>query len=189
MTPILTDDERQLLLRVARAAVAASVGGSGSTSEAFVTSHTGGAFVTLSIDSVLRGCVGLVESSAPLVETIRQVALSASKDDPRFPPVDADELSEIAIEVSVLGALEPVVGPQAVVIGRHGVVVEEGARSALLLPKVAVERGWDAQVFVSNTCVKAGLRPNAWRHGARLSVFEADVFSEDETRPRGSRDP
>ena len=63
-------------------------------------------------------------------------------------------------------------------VGRHGLIVERGYRRGLLLPQVATEHGWDAEQFIEHTCVKAGLAPDAWRHGARISVFEAQVFGE-----------
>jgi hypothetical protein len=79
--------------------------------------------------------------------------------------------------------------PDAIEIGRHGLVIDDGPRRGLLLPQVAVERGWDAQTFVSKTCVKAGLRPDAWTHTVTLSMFEADVFSEVDATASGSEGP
>ena len=93
------------------------------------------------------------------------------------------------IEISVLGPLEPCAGPQAIEIGRHGLVIDDGPRRGLLLPQVAVERGWDAHTFVSQTCVKGGLRPDAWTRTAALSMFEADVFSEADAAASGSECP
>ena len=135
--------------------------------------------MTLRIDGQLRGCVGRVESDRPLDETVRDVARAAAGEDPRFPALRPAELAHVVIEVSVLGALEPCAGPDALIAGRHGVLVEQGGRRGLLLPQVAVEQGWSASACVAQACVKAGLRPDAWRRGAALFRFEAEVFEED----------
>jgi uncharacterized protein (TIGR00296 family) len=94
--------------------------------------------------------------------------------------VASDELPEISLEISVLGPLEPVAPSRddAIVIGRHGLVAEQGRRRGLLLPQVATEWGWDRQQFLRQTCVKAGLPPDAWEHGARISRFDAEVFGD-----------
>ncbi|HTL42911.1 MAG TPA: AmmeMemoRadiSam system protein A [Vicinamibacterales bacterium] len=139
-----------------------------------------GAFVTLKKDGELRGCIGTLECRRPLGDEIARVAVSAAREDPRFPPVTAAELPALSVEVSVLGPLEPIdpADPDAIVIGRHGLVVEQGWRRGLLLPQVAPEWGWDREEFLAHTCRKAGLPIDAWRHGAHVYRFEADVFGE-----------
>ena len=82
------------------------------------------------------------------------------------------------IEVTLLSPLEPIHGPDEVQIGRHGLVVEQGHRRGLLLPQVATEQGWSAEVFLEQTCWKAGLPPDAWRQGAGVYRFEGVVFGE-----------
>ena len=178
MTTFLTKGERRILLQVARESATATVTGRDVNLSAMVTDREGGAFVTLRISDSLRGCVGQLEGRGSLVETVQHVAAAAATEDPRFSPVRAEELSQIVIEVSVLGPVTPCSGPDAIEIGRHGVVVDAGIRRGLLLPQVAVEWGWDAQTFVSKTCAKAGLRHDAWTRDAAVSVFEAEVFSE-----------
>ena len=183
-------DQRRLLLRVAREAVVERVVGSEAERATSPTmARASGAFVTLRLDGALRGCVGQVEVTTSLVETVREVAMAAATEDPRFDPVRDDELASVVVEVSVLGPLESCAGPDDVEAGRHGLVVEDGARRGLLLPQVALEFGWDRDVFIANTCAKAGLRPDAWRRGATLFRFEAEVFSEDDAGFRGFRDP
>jgi len=114
---------------------------------------------------------------------------------PRSPKIHAslrlsvEELQQFVIEVSVLGPLEPCSGLEAVEIGRHGLVIDDDPRRGLLLPQVAVERSWDPHTFVSKTCAKAGLRPDAWTHTATLSMFEADVFSEVDAAASNSEGP
>jgi len=109
---------------------------------------------------------------------VARAAAAAATDDPRFPPVGVDEVRSLSIEVSVLGPTSPCSGPEVVVVGRHGLVVEWGAAYGLLLPQVAVEQGWDAAAFVEGVCRKASLPPDAWRRGGRLLTFEAEVFAE-----------
>jgi AmmeMemoRadiSam system protein A len=108
----------------------------------------------------------------------RRCAADAASRDPRFDPVATEELPNLEIEVSVLGPLEAIDPhtPGAVVVGRHGLVVEQGPRRGLLLPQVATEWGWTTEQFLRQTCVKAGLAPDAWQRGARVSRFSADVF-------------
>ena len=105
-------------------------------------------------------------------------AVAACSTDPRFPPVGAAELPAIDIEISLLGPLEPIGGPADIEIGRHGLVVEKGGSRGLLLPQVATEWRWDAEAFLSQTCHKAGLPKDAWKHGAKMWRFEAEVFAE-----------
>ena len=189
MTRLLAEHERQFLLRVARASATAIVTGGDVDVPPIRLTREGRAFVTLHISEMLRGCVGQIEGRGSLGETVRQVAAAAATEDPRFPPVRVEELQQIVIEISVLGPLEPCSGPQAIEIGRHGLVIDDGPQRELLLPQVAVERGWDAHTFVSRTCVKAGLRPDTWTRAAALSMFEADVFSEADAAASDSAGP
>jgi hypothetical protein len=109
---------------------------------------------------------------------VPRCAVAACSNDPRFPPIAPDELDEIDIEISLLGPLEPIAGPQDIAIGRHGLVVERGRQRGLLLPQVATEWQWDAGAFLAHTCHKAGLPRDAWRHGVKIWRFEAEVFGE-----------
>ena len=137
-----------------------------------------GAFVTLRLRGELRGCIGYVESDLPLEEVIERCAVSAAVSDPRFPPLRTSECGEVEVEISVLGPIEPVADVSDVIVGRHGLVCELGRRRGLLLPQVAREWNWNAFEFASQTCLKAGLPMDAWRQGARLFKFEAEVFGE-----------
>jgi uncharacterized protein (TIGR00296 family) len=94
--------------------------------------------------------------------------------------VSRDELCDLAVEVSVLGPLEAIdpMARDAIVIGRHGLVAEQGFRRGLLLPQVATEWDWTVEQFLRQTCLKAGLPPDAWQHGARISRFDAEVFGD-----------
>jgi AmmeMemoRadiSam system protein A len=136
-----------------------------------------GVFVTIKRRGELRGCLGTLHCRQGLAEEVARCAADAASEDSRFPPVEDEELPELEIEVSVLGPLEEVApDPASVVVGRHGLVAEQGVRRGLLLPQVATEWGWTAEQFLRQTCVKAGLPADAWRSGARIYRFEAEVF-------------
>jgi AmmeMemoRadiSam system protein B/AmmeMemoRadiSam system protein A len=135
-----------------------------------------GAFVTLTKKGELRGCIGFMEPLAPLFKAVQQCAVYASSEDPRFPPVTAPELKDIAIEISVLTPPRKIDDPNLVQVGRHGLVMSRGGRRGVLLPQVATENGWNREEFLSQCCLKAGLPPDAWKKGATIEVFEAIVF-------------
>ena len=174
------EPDRRLLLQLARGAVAAHVGGARAPSPPRdgVFARACGAFVTLHIEGDLRGCIGHIEATDLLGDVILRCAVAACSSDPRFPPVTAAELARLDIELSLLGPLEPVGSIDEIEIGRHGLVVEQHWRRGLLLPQVATEWRWDRETFLVETCVKAGLPRDAWKTGARLKKFEAEVFGD-----------
>jgi len=98
-------------------------------------------------------------------------------EDPRFPPVRAAELDMLQLEISVLSPMFTI-APEDVVVGKHGLLISHGGRRGLLLPQVAPEWGWDRETFLAQTCRKAGLPPDQWRHGAKIEAFTAEVFGE-----------
>lgn len=173
--------DRQTLLTIARDAIVAHVT-SGRTAIDVVSvgeqlqRRRGSVFVTISCRGELRGCIGHIHDEKPLVQAIADCARSAASADPRFPPIAAEELAAIDVELSLLGPFEPIAGPSHIEVGRHGVLVEHKGRRGLLLPQVATEWDWDAEEFLARTCQKAGLALDAWRHGATLWRFEAEVF-------------
>jgi AmmeMemoRadiSam system protein B/AmmeMemoRadiSam system protein A len=136
-----------------------------------------GAFVTLEKHGELRGCIGHMEADLPVTQVVGQMALAAAFSDRRFPPLRRSELDEIDIEISLLTPARPA-PVDAIVIGRDGVVLEKNRRSAVFLPYVAVEQGWDLQQTLDRLCQKAGLGPGCWREGAELSTFQSEVFGE-----------
>jgi len=177
-----TDAQKRALLTIARAAVAAAAGGEAAPRAAMDDAvPASGAFVTIKKRGELRGCIGTLECRRSLAEEIARVAVSAAREDPRFPPVTEAELPDLRVEISVLGPLERIdpADAAAIEVGRHGLVVEQGRRRGLLLPQVAPEWGWDRPTFLAHACRKAGLPPDAWRHGAAVYRFEADVFGDD----------
>jgi len=186
-----TDQDRKLLLRLARAAIAAHVTRSVDpqsalrtpesavrTPESAMLSCLRGAFVSLHNRGDLRGCIGHIEANQLLGDVVARCAVAACSADPRFPPIAHIELAEIDIEISLLGPLEPITGPEDLVVGRHGLLVERGRQRGLLLPQVATEWHWNADAFLAHTCEKAGLPRDAWKKGATVWRFEAEVFGE-----------
>lgn len=144
-----------------------------------------GAFVSLYRAGRLRGCLGQVENPGPLAELVAHTAVHAALHDPRFPPVEIDEIPALGIEISVLSPLE-LVAPDAianataaaVIVGQHGLMVIQKRRKGLLLPQVATDRRWSSQRFLEETCAKAGLPRDAWRSPeTQVFVFTAELFS------------
>jgi len=137
-----------------------------------------GAFVTLTKAGDLRGCIGFIQPVVPLGRAVIRTAIYAATEDPRFPPVTAAELQGRRVEISVLTPAREIADPRLVKVGTHGLIVEKDGYSGVLLPQVPVEFGWDRETFLGEACLKAGLPRDAWKHGAKLSVFEAIVFHE-----------
>ena len=127
----------------------------------------------------LRGCIGQVVPTYPLVLAVVKSALDAALDDPRFPEVEASELPSLSVEVTVLSPIVPVASWGAIRIGTHGIVLEKGGRRALFLPQVAVEQKWTLEETLDHLASKAGLGRGEWRTGARFSVFTGQVFHEE----------
>jgi uncharacterized protein len=140
-----------------------------------------GVFVTLTTlpGKDLRGCIGNIEGDLPLTAGVVQNAIAAASRDPRFYPVERDELPGLHLEISVLTPLQKISGPEAIVIGRDGVVLEKGGRRAVFLPQVAPEQGWDVPEMLRNLALKAGLGQNDWKSGANFYTFQAQVFQEE----------
>lgn len=139
-----------------------------------------GAFVTLKIKDELRGCIGFITSEQPLFETICEVAKHAAVQDPRFPALTQTEFDLIDIEISVLSSLQKISSYDQIIIGQHGLLVEEGFHRGLLLPQVATENNYSVQQFLTSICLKAGLSPDLWqKKNLNLQVFTALVFGEE----------
>jgi uncharacterized protein len=125
----------------------------------------------------LRGCVGYAVPIAPLHRAVAETARAAAFEDSRFLPVTLEEASRLEVSLSVLSPLFPI-DPEAVEVGRHGLLISDGARRGLLLPQVSVENVWGREAFLEQTCRKAGLPPDAWRKNASVEAFTAEVFSD-----------
>ena len=178
----LSREEKKYLLTIAREAIATAFEGQQYVPPPPPTEKLKehyGVFVTLTIDEKLRGCIGLVEGIKPLFEGVVDMAISAAFEDPRFPPLQPDELPQVVIEISVLSPLKRVQSADDIQVGKHGVLVQSHGQRGLLLPQVAVEYGWDAEVFLSQTCVKANLPGDCWQYpDTQIYIFSAEVFDE-----------
>jgi len=134
-------------------------------------------FVTLHLGGRLRGCIGSLEARESLWQNVWRMAQQAAFSDPRFPPLSADEFDKTDIEISVLSPFRET-SIDEIVTGTHGVLLEKSGRSAVFLPQVAPEQGWDRDTMLTELCRKAGLPGGAWKSGAKLFSFTADVFGE-----------
>lgn len=140
-----------------------------------------GVFVTLKKHGELRGCIGYVEGIKPTYEAVKENAINASTNDPRFPPVRPEELKDIDIEITVMTPLERIIDPKVIEVGKHGILIRKGWNQGLLLPQVATEYGWNREEFLAHTCLKAGLPINAWKEkGTEIYIFSGEVFGEKE---------
>jgi AmmeMemoRadiSam system protein A len=177
----LSEEEKQALLRIARASIQAKLAGKKPPAEKGqgALEEKRGAFVCLKRRGRLRGCIGFIEAQKPLARTVEEMAVAAALQDPRFPPLREEEMKEISLEISVLTPLRKVADVSEIEVGTHGLYIRKGSRAGLLLPQVATEYGWDRDTFLKETCHKAGLDPNAWRDpGTEIYLFSADVFGE-----------
>ncbi len=179
---ILTDDQKQQLLKIARETVEGYVAKGEKPkieTDDPLFKDLGAAFVTLKEHGDLRGCIGQVEAHMPLIDCIQEMAVAACSQDPRFRPVAKDELDELDYEISVLTPMKKVESVEDVKVGRDGLMMIRGAHRGLLLPQVPVEWEWDRDEFLSQTCVKAGLPEDSWKDGSvDIYNFQALVFSD-----------
>ncbi len=143
--------------------------------------ETGSCFVTLKEAGELRGCIGNIEAFEPLGENLLRNAINASQSDPRFPPLEVEELPFILIELSILTPASPIASAEEFRIGQDGIILRLGGRGAVFLPQVAPEQHWDRETTLRYLSRKAGLPEDAWRRPeARLFTFQAEVFGEEE---------
>ena len=136
-----------------------------------------GAFTTLHLRGKLRGCIGYVMANQPLFQTVLETAAAAATEDPRFSPVNEVEAGELQIEISVLSPMFPI-RAEDIEIGKHGLMISQFSRRGLLLPQVAKQWNLDRETFLAQACAKAGLPMDAWKHGATIEAFTAEVFGE-----------
>jgi AmmeMemoRadiSam system protein A len=197
----ITGEEKRTLLADARETIAARLEGRKPayrrTEELAAAVEAGrsalsmpcGAFVTLhkigegasGTNRRLRGCIGRMGASSPLEKTVRTMAVEAAFGDPRFPPLEKDELSLCSIEISVLSPLEKCPDPRSVRVGVHGLYLICRGRAGVLLPQVPVEQGWNLDEYLDYICVKAGVPPKSCEApDAELFTFTAAVFGERE---------
>ena len=176
----------ELLLHVAHESIDASLEGKQISVDAptpHLAEHRGGIYLALFCKASSAGCVGYVFPIASVYRTVMETARAAAFDDRRFSPLQAREAPHLRISLSILSPLLPI-RAEDVVVGRHGLLVTLGAHRGLLLPQVPIEHHWDLRTFLEQTCHKAGLPGDAWRTGAQLEAFTAEVFGEAGTEQR-----
>jgi AmmeMemoRadiSam system protein A len=174
-----SDEERALLKELARGSIEKVLFGREEKDLSIpeTLKRKMGAFVCLKTGGELKGCIGYIRGQMPLDQTIRQMATEAAFHDPRFLPVNEREWKDTDLEISVLTPMTKVESVEEIEVGVHGIYVEKGMYSGLLLPQVATENGWDRETFLENTCMKAGLPRDAWKTGdIDIYIFSADVF-------------
>jgi AMMECR1 domain-containing protein len=164
----LSTADKQLLLQVARDSIAAQLTGKAATpvqATSPVLKELRGAFVSLHRRGQLRGCIGYIDAIKPLLQTVQEMAPAAAFHDPRFRPLQADELADLEIEISVLTPMR--------------LYIVRGLNRGLLLPQVATQYHWDRATFLAQTCNKAGLPPDAWKDpNTQIFIFRAEIFAD-----------
>jgi AmmeMemoRadiSam system protein A len=136
-----------------------------------------GVFTSLYLQGQLRGCVGYVLPVSSVYRAVAETAQAAAFEDTRFRPVTHEEAKRLEVDLSILSPPQPTAA-DAVEIGRHGLLISQSGYRGLLLPQVAVEHHWDRMTFLEQTCRKAGLPSDAWKKGAAIEAFTAEVFGE-----------
>jgi AmmeMemoRadiSam system protein A len=178
----LTIDQKKILLSVAQETIHAKAFNKRLRDFSYpddIFKENRGGFVTLHKNGDLRGCIGYVFAVRPLLQTVVEMADAAAFRDPRFPPVEKDEVMDLEIEISVLSPLKEVMDINKIEIGIHGIMLENGVHTGLLLPQVAPEWGWDRIEFLERTCQKAGIAKDDWmKKGTIIKIFSADIFCE-----------
>jgi len=189
-----SDEDGEILVRTARSAVTEylKTRKKMTLEEKFKSrfSYNSGVFVTLNKDEKLRGCIGFPTPERKLYQSLLDAAIASATEDPRFPSVRYEELSDITFEVTVLTPPEEVCVedaseyPSRIRVGKDGLIVKWEFGAGLLLPQVPVEYGWNEEEFLNHTCEKAGAPQDYWkRKSTKILRFEGIVFKE--TNPNG----
>jgi uncharacterized protein len=179
ITGEFSPEERRLLLRLARDSISSALENREIALDP-PTPHLAeprGVFTSLYLRGELRGCVGYILPTSSVYSAVAETARAAAFNDNRFQPVTEDEAPNLQIELSILSPPQAN-HAEALEIGRHGLLITQHGRRGLLLPQVAAERQWDRITFLEQTCLKAGLRSDAWRNGATVMAFTAEIFGE-----------
>lgn len=182
----MTEADKQFLLQEARASILRLFSKEVEEGEVNVAECSQsikalcGAFVTLTKGEKLRGCMGMMMSEKPLLNTVRDMAVAAAVEDPRFPRVSLKEMEQVEIEISVLSPLKKIEHISEIVIGKHGIYLVKGRSSGVYLPQVATEAGWDIEQFLGH-CAREKVRIgwDGWKN-ADIYIFTSTVFSEQD---------
>ena len=176
----LTDVERATLVGIARSAIGTTLGlvHADPPRRTERLNEIGAAFVSLHRGGELRGCIGNLAFDRPLEEVVRDVAVAAAFEDPRFPPVAVDEYPTVEVQLSVLTRPRRM-PPELIVAGLHGVCLTVRGHKAVFLPQVAREEGWCRRTLLEQLSLKAGLEADAWADAdAELETFTSEIASD-----------
>ncbi|HCY74535.1 MAG TPA: AmmeMemoRadiSam system protein A [Ignavibacteriales bacterium] len=181
----ISSEEKDILLKAARHSIGSLFDGKEPEQPDYqkhpLLKEKLGAFVTLTINHQLRGCIGYIIGREPLFDTICSAAFHAAVNDPRFSALKKSEFEKIHIEISILSEFIPIKSYDEIIIGKHGLYLDEGG-GGLLLPQVATEHRMNREEFLSALCNKAGFYSEFWRERIlKIKVFTAEIFSERET--------
>jgi uncharacterized protein len=184
---VLNKNEQQTLIRIARDTLRLYLAGQQVPSLAdypvtAVLQSQCGVFVTLKNkhNGELRGCIGYIYGGKPLREAVRDCAVESATRDRRFSPLQAGEEQSVLIEISVLTPPQKIDTITEIEIGKHGLIISRGMHRGVLLPQVPLEWGWNRNDFLNAICQKADLPQGAWKEGAELFIFTAQVFKEQD---------
>ncbi len=185
----ITSEEKGILLKAARQSIKAVFGENDEPTADYEKYPSlkikSGAFVTLTINKNLRGCIGFIFAEMSLFETICEAAIQAAFRDPRFLPLSPAEIERTEIEISVLSEPEKISSFDEIEIGKHGLILNHLGRRGLLLPQVATENHFNRERFLSAICEKAGFEPYLWqKQKLNIEVFTADIFSDEGGRKK-----
>jgi len=175
----LTEEEKAQLKKMARDAIEGVLFGKKEEKQTIpeTLKEKMGVFVTLKKKGNLRGCIGYLRGVMPLYRAVKDIAIQSAFHDPRFNPVDRSEWNDIEIEISVLSPMKKIKDISEIKVGVHGLYIEKGIYSGLLLPQVATEYNWDTITFLQQTCYKAGLPEDAWKSkDTNIYIFSAEIF-------------
>ena len=180
----ISQEEKDILLKAARQSIGSLFDGTEPEHPDYkkypLLKKKLGAFVTLTINRELRGCIGYIIGREPLFDTICSASIHAAVNDPRFSALKKSEVDKISIEISILSEFVPIKNYDEIILGKHGLYLDEGGGS-LLLPQVATEHKMNREQFLSAICNKSGFYSEFWKERMlKLKVFTADIFSEEE---------
>ncbi len=180
----LTPEHQQHVLQTACATILSTITGTPSETnldDDVANQTVWGAFVTLKREGHLRACCGVLGQPMPISEAVIRAAQRTAIEDSRLPPISVTELPFQDVDVSLLHSATAMTAQgrdriDQVEIGRHGLTIQRGQNSGLLLPTVAADMNWDAESFLRHVCSKAGLPTTAWMdQDAEIRTFEANV--------------
>lgn len=181
---MLTAADADILLKIARDAINYAVKGqeySPAPREEKKLNDKAGCFVTIKQNGQLRGCIGNFQSQLPLYREVAQMAVASATQDPRFPAMDESELDDFNLELTVLSPLKKIENLDEIEIGVHGLYIEKGFNRGVLLPQVATEHGWDRDLFLRHTCIKAGLNEMDWQQEkSDIYIFSGQIADDYE---------